>query len=234
MSYWPLLGIAVVVIGLPLRANPVLVVTIAALVTGVAARLEVVHLLELIGSGFLKNRYLLLFALTLPVIGLLEKRGLREHAQQWITRVRSATAARILLVYLAVRQLAAALGLTSLGGHAQAVRPLVAPMAEAAAEKVHGPLAPATRERLKALCSATDNIGVFFGEDIFLAFGAVLLIAGFFRDAGLAVEPLHIALWGIPTALAAFAIHATRLARLPRLLARPQPEPEPQPKQERP
>ncbi len=221
MSYWPLLGIAVVVIGLPLRANPVLVVTIAALITGLAARLEVVKLLELIGSGFLKNRYLLLFALTLPVIGLLEKRGLREHAQQWILRVRSATAARILLVYLVVRQLAAALGLTSLGGHAQAVRPLVAPMAEAAAEKVHGPLPEATRERLKALCSATDNIGVFFGEDIFLAFGAVLLIAGFFRDAGLEVEPLHIALWGIPTALSAFAIHATRLARLPRQLAAP-------------
>jgi uncharacterized membrane protein len=220
MSYWPLLGIAVVLVGLPLRANPVLVVTIAALVTGLAARIDPVALLETIGGGFVKNRYLLLFALTLPVIGLAEKRGLREHAQRWVVQVRTATAARILWVYLVVRQVAAAFGLTSLGGHAQAVRPLIAPMTEAAAEKTHGPLPARARERLRALASATDNIGVFFGEDIFLAFGAVLLIAGFFADAGIALEPLHIALWGIPTAIAAFAIHSVRLWRLPRRLAR--------------
>lgn len=233
MSYWPLLGIAVVVIGLPLRANPVLVVTAAALVTGVAARISPVALLEMIGAGFLKNRYLLLFALTLPVIGLLERRGLKEHAQQWIFRIRRATASRILLAYLVLRQVAAAFGLTSLGGHAQAVRPLIAPMTEAAAHKVHGPLPLATRERLAALAAATDNVGVFFGEDIFIAFGAVLLIGGFFREAGIELEPLHIALWGIPTALAAFLIHGARLWRLERRLARevaaaaPEPAPEP-------
>jgi uncharacterized membrane protein len=37
-------------------------------------------------------------------------------------------------VYLLVREIAAAFGLTSLGGHPNMVRPLVAPMAEAAAE----------------------------------------------------------------------------------------------------
>ena len=220
MSYWPLLGIAVVVIGLPLRANPVLVVTAAALVTGLAARLSPLALLEMIGAGFLKNRYLLLFALTLPVIGVLERRGLKEHAQQWIIGIRRATASRILLAYLLLRQVAAAFGLTSLGGHAQAVRPLIAPMTEAAAEKVHGPLPAATRERLAALAAGTDNIGVFFGEDIFFAFGAVLLINGFFRDAGITLEPMHIALWGIPTALAALVIHGLRLWRLERWLAR--------------
>lgn len=220
MSYWPLLGIAVVVVGLALRANPVLVVTAAALVTGVAARIAPVALLEALGTGFLKNRYLLLFALTLPVIGLAERRGLKEHAQQWIFRVRAATASRLLLAYLALRQVAAAFGLTSLGGHAQAVRPLVAPMTEAAAEKVHGPLPTAIRERLRALAAATDNVGVFFGEDVFFAFGAVLLIAGVFRDAGLILEPMHIALWGLPTAVAAFAVHGARLALLERRLAR--------------
>ncbi|MFQ9623563.1 MAG: DUF969 domain-containing protein, partial [Enterobacteriaceae bacterium] len=33
-------------------------------------------------------------------------------------------------------------------------------------------------------------------------------------------EPLHIALWGIPTAICAFAIHSARLWRLDRHLQR--------------
>eukprot|EP01035_Chromulina_nebulosa_P001832 gene1832-2468_t len=45
-----------------------------------------------------------------------------------------------------------------------------APMAEAAAPEgssaEHG-------ERVRALTAATDNIGVFFGEDIFIAFGSI-------------------------------------------------------------
>ena len=60
----------------------------------------------------------------------------------------------------------------------QTVRPLVAPMAVAAAEKQHGELDEATRERVKAMSAATDNVGLFFGEDIFLAIASILLIQG--------------------------------------------------------
>lgn len=47
-----------------------------------------------------------------------------------IAKIHSATAGRLLIVYLFVREATAALGLTSLGGHPQMVRPLLAPMAE--------------------------------------------------------------------------------------------------------
>ena len=40
------------------------------------------------------------------------------------------------------------------------------------------------------------------------------------KDLGIEVEPIHVALWGIPTAISAFAIHALRLHRLDRQLAR--------------
>ncbi len=219
MSYWPLLGIVVVIVGFAVRANPVLVVMAAAITTGVAARLEPVALLEMIGSGFLSSRYLLLFALTLPVIGLAERHGLREHARRWISGIRVATASRLLFAYFVLRQGTAAIGLHNLGGQAQTVRPLMAPMTEAAAEKVHGRLPVAARDRLKAFVAGTDNISVFFGEDIFLAFGAVLLIQKFYADAGLVIEPLQIALWGIPTAIAALVIHTARLLRLEQRLA---------------
>jgi uncharacterized membrane protein len=76
---------------------------------------------------------------------------------------------RLLIIYLLFRQATAAVGLISIAGHPQTVRPLVAPMALAAGEQQHGPLDEAETERIKALAAATDNVGVFFGEDIFIA-----------------------------------------------------------------
>jgi uncharacterized membrane protein len=119
-----------------------------------------------------------------------------------------------LIGYLALRQCAAALGLTSLGGHPQTVRPLLVPLAEGAAEARHGKLPDGLRQRLRALCAATDNVGLFFGEDIFIAFAAVLLVQAFMAENGIDLEPIQIALWGIPTAVCAFLIHAGRLSRL--------------------
>ena len=64
------------------------------------------------------------------------------------------------------------------------------------------------------MSAATDNIGLFFGEDIFVAFGAIVLMHTILQAEGIEVNPLHIALWGIPTAITAFIIHAWNLHRL--------------------
>ena len=226
MNYWPLLGVAVVVAGFALRANPALIVAVAAIVSGLLYGLSIPELLTLLGKSFVANRTLLLFVLTLPTIGLLERFGLRETAHELIVRMRRLTLARLLIAYLALRQVLSMLGLIDLAGHAQTVRPLLAPMSEAAAEKIDAQLDADERERVKALAAATDNIGRFFGEDVFLAFGAVLLIQGFFAQHQIALEPRSIALWALPTALAAFVIHAIRIAlwqrRLRRRAAQPQ------------
>ena len=50
--------------------------------------------------------------LTLPVLGALERAGLREHAQRWVANRRALTPGRLMTLYLALRQTAAALGLT--------------------------------------------------------------------------------------------------------------------------
>lgn len=214
MNYWPLLGVAVVIVGFALRLNPMGVVVAAAFATGLGAGIGPAALLELLGEAFAKNRFLAIFVLALPVIGLLEKHGLREQAERWVTRLRGATAGRVLIAYHALRQLAAAVGLTSIGGHAQTVRPLLAPMVEGAARRSLGALPEPLGLRLRALSAATDNVALFFGEDIFIAFGAVLLMQAFFAGHGIELAPLEIALWGIPTALCAFAIHSIRMLRL--------------------
>lgn len=216
----PLAGVGLVVLGFALRLNPALVVVGAGFATALLAGIAPVATLELLGTAFVKNRFLALLLLTLPVIAVLERHGLKQHVQTVIVRLRAATAGRLLLVYLALRQVLSMIGLHSLGGHPQTVRPLLAPMAEAAAESRHGLLPAAERERLRALCAGTDNIGMFFGEDVFIAFGAVLLMQSFFADHGIELQPIDIALWGIPTALCAFAIHGGRLLRLDARLAR--------------
>jgi uncharacterized membrane protein len=221
VNLWPLIGVAVIVAGFILRFNPMLVVIVTAIATAFAAGFPADKILAAIGSGFIKTRTLpLIILLPLAVIGLLERHGLRQHAQNWIGRIKSATAGRLLIVYLLARQLTAAVGLTSLGGHPQMVRPLLAPMAEGATEARYGPLSERIRHKLRAYAAATDNVGLFFGEDIFVAFGAIVLMTTFLHEAGIDVQPMRVAMWGLPTALCAFIIHAVRLARLDKTLAR--------------
>lgn len=217
----PLIGIPVVVIGFALRFNPLLVVVVAGLATGLLVGMDFGMLLETFGEKFVNSRSLATFILILPVIGLLEYYGLKERAQAWVAKIASATSARILMLYFVAREGTAALGLMSLGGHAQTVRPLLAPMAEGAAEKNFGALPGEVRYRLRAMSAATDNVGLFFGEDIFVAFGAIIFMHNFMLESGgIQTEPLHIALWGIPTAVCAFLIHSARLWRLDRHLQR--------------
>lgn len=214
----PLIGILIVVAGFALRMNPLAVVTVAALATGLAAHKSPADVIAAFGKAFIDSRSVPVVWLALPVIGLLESAGLKERARMVISRIHVATTGRLLLAYLALRQLTSALGLTSLGGHPQMVRPLVAPMAEAAAENRYGALSDRTRYRIRAHAAAADNIGLFFGEDIFIAIGSILLIRGFLDQNGIHVEPTSLAVWAIPTAICAFIIHGTRLVLLDRSL----------------
>jgi uncharacterized membrane protein len=213
-SLWPLAGIAIVVIGFALRANPLAVVVAAAFGSGLGAGLSLPEVVAALGKAFHQNRYVSVPWLALPVIGLMERAGLQEQAAALISRTKSATTSRILLIYLGFRQITAALGLTQIAGHAQTVRPLLAPMAEAAAERDNPAITDDGRNKVKAMAAATDNVGIFFGEDIFLAIASILLIKGFLESAGIIVQPLQLSVWAIPTALAAFAVHGGRLLRM--------------------
>ena len=92
-------------------------------------------------------------------------------------------------------------------------------MALAAAEKQHGELDEKTAEEVKAYSAATDNVGLFFGEDIFFAIGSIVLIQQTLATYGYNLAPLELAVWAIPTAVLAFLIHGTRLMLLDRRLS---------------
>lgn len=217
-NYWPMLGIAVVVAGFVLRFNPLFVVALAGIATGLLAGMPLEKVVGTLGKGFNDNRNVTLIYIVLPVIGLLERYGLQQRARAIIANMRRATTGRLLLLYLGFRQIFSALGLTSVAGHAQTVRPLVAPMALAAAEKQHGKLEEPTIETVKAMSAATDNVGLFFGEDIFIAVSSILLIQGALAGFGIQLTPFQLSAWAIPSAVCAFLIHGTRLLLLDRRL----------------
>ncbi len=219
-DYLVLTGILVVVIGFALKMNPLLVVTLAAFVTGWFADLSLYEVTSAFGGAFNDNRYISVTWIILPVIGLLERYGLQQRARALIETVRGATMGKLLVVYLIFRQITAAIGMKDVGGHPQAVRPLVAPMAEAAAEKSHGKLPEDERQKVLAMSAATDNVGLFFGEDIFFAIASILLIQGVFESAGYPLTPLQLSVWAIPTAICAFFIHGSRILAFDRRLGR--------------
>lgn len=218
---WVLLAVAVVVVGFALRLNSMLVVALAGIVAGLIAKIPPLKIIEAFGTGFAGSRSVTVFIVVLPVIGMIERYGLMQQARRLIGKLKSMTTGRLLAVYLLIRQGTAALGLTAIGGPAQAVRPLVAPMAEASAERTHGALTLKMREKVRSYASSADTVGLFFGEDIFLAIGSILLITGFVDTTyGLKLEALQIALWAIPTAICAFLIHGARMLMLDKQLAK--------------
>jgi uncharacterized membrane protein len=213
-------GVAIVIAGFAIRLNPLLVVTAAAIVTGLLAGLPPLAVLAAFGKAFNDNRFVSVAWMVLPLVGVIERAGVREQAARLIARWKGASVGRLLISYMALRQATTAVGLVSIAGQAQTIRPLVAPMAEAAEAARDPDLTPETVHRIRAMAAATDNVAVFFSEDIFVAIGSVLLMVSFLTTAGIVMDPIHLSLWAIPTALAAFAIHAVRLVLFDRKLRR--------------
>ncbi len=200
-DFFILIGVIIIVIGFIFKLDTLFTVVLAGIVTGLVVQLPVVGttdnpgILDTLGSAFVSNRYMTIFILSLPVIGMLEKNGLKEVATEMISKIKSATQGRIISIYLFFRTIAAAGGLR-LQGHVLFIRPLILPMAEGAAESNFGDaLDDKDREKIKGLSGASENFANFFGQDAFVAGSGVLLIVGTLNDAGYDVSAAGIAGW---------------------------------------
>ncbi len=124
IDFWPLIGVLIITVGLALRLNTLLVILTAGIVTGLVAKIDFIEILSILGASFTQNRYMSLFILVLPMIGVLERFGLRERAETLIGSIKQASAGRVMLTYLLLRKVTNALGL-NLGGHPSMIRPLL-------------------------------------------------------------------------------------------------------------
>lgn len=198
-----LIGILIVIIGFTLKLDTIAVVLSAGVLTGLVADLSINEILTTLGSTFVAQRAITLFILTLPVIGMCERYGLKERAATLISNAKSLSVGKLLTLYALVRQVAAALSIR-MSGHPQFVRPLVNPMAQGAAASKHGKIDTVDEDRIKASAAAMDNYGNFFGQNLFMASSGVLLIASTLSEQGYAVEGLAVAKASIPVAVILF------------------------------
>jgi len=205
IDFWPLIGIGIITVGFMLRLNTLLVILIAGVVTGLIAHLQIVEILSILGESFTKNRYMSLFILILPMIGLLEHYGLKERAEILISSMKNASVSKVTFAYLLLRKVTNAMGL-SLGGHPSMVRPLIAPMTEAAAVASNPTITEKQRLRVRAFAAVSENFGNFFSQLIFIGSGGLLLIKGVLDEAGYSMELDDMYVWAMPTALASLVI----------------------------
>ncbi|ARJ50468.1 DUF969 domain-containing protein [Staphylococcus lutrae] len=201
MEWLKLVGILIIVLGFYFKWDTIGTVLIAAVVTGLVSHMSVITILETLGKAFVDNRMVSLFILTLPMIGMLERFGLKTQATRLINRIQGVTAGRIMTVYLFIREIA---GLASIriGGHPQFVRPLMNPMVQAAAKtKYQRNIDHEDEEKLKAHIAAMENFGNFFGQNLFVGASGVLLIVATFQSLHMEVKAVEIAIYSAPIAV---------------------------------
>lgn len=213
-----LIGVVVIVVGFLLKVDVIAVVIVAALATTLAAGKSFAEFLDLLGKSFVDNRAVSLFLLTLPMIALSERYGLKEQAITLIGRLHSLTSGRFLTIYLVIRQLTGIFGIR-ISGMVQFVRPIVHPMTSAAAES-RGVDSEPDRERIKAESALSENIGNFFGQNGFVAASGVLLIVGTLTEAGYDVTPELVAAASLPMIVIAAIVAAIHFWLLDRRLTK--------------
>ena len=192
MEILKLIGVIVVIIGFMLKFDAMATVVVAGLVTGLVAGLSPMNILDILGTAFITNRTATLFVLTLPVIALCERNGLKDKAVDLIKKLKNATTGRLASVYLVIRAIASAFSLR-IGGHPQFVRPLINPMAQGAAIAKYGEIDEMTEEEIKGLCAANENYGNFFAQNCFMGASGTLLIVSTLTEQGYEVNALQIA-----------------------------------------
>ncbi|WP_035052258.1 DUF969 domain-containing protein [Carnobacterium pleistocenium] len=200
MEIIKLIGILIIVVGFIFKFDTIAVVLLAALATALFSGISFTDFLVLLGEAFVSNRLVTLFLLTLPMIGLTERYGLRQQAVKLIEKMKGLTPGRFLSLYMVIRELAGFFSVR-VQGHTQFIRPLVEPMTQAAAKTKYGEISDEDIERLKARSAATENYGNFFAQNTFIAAAGVLLITGTLESLGYEVSAVAIAQASIPIAL---------------------------------
>ena len=209
-----LIGVLIILIGFIIKLDTIAVVLIAGIATGLVAVIDFIEVLNILGTAFVQTRYMTLLLLTLSVVGILERNGLRERASICISKLKGATAGKVLSIYVTVRMLAAVLSMR-LGGHVQFIRPLIYPMAKGAIEK-DGVVSEELDEDLKGITNASENYANFFGQNVFVASSGVLLIVGTLQELGVKVEAYDVAKASIPVALITLVLAYFQYYRLDR------------------
>lgn len=205
MELLKLLGILIVVIGFVLKLDSILIIMIAAIVTALVAGMDPVTFLETLGSSFAANRSMCVFVMVMVVTGTLERNGLKQAAANLMKKFKNASAGVVLAIYGVFRLVFAAFNV-SFGGVAGFVRPIVLPMASAAAKKNGKKISEKYEENLKGMASGMENIAWFFGQVLFVGTSGMILVQSTLAGLGYNVELVDLMKVQIPVAIIAVGV----------------------------
>ncbi|OEK74061.1 hypothetical protein AST06_07060 [Staphylococcus saprophyticus] len=209
MEWLKLIGIIIIILGFLLKIDTIAVILIAAVVTGLVSGLDLYAILDTLGKAFVDNRLVTLFILTLPMVGLIERFGLKKQASNMIGKVKQVTSGRLLTIYLIIRDLAGVASIR-IGGHPQFVRPLINPMVQGALRTRYNlnekEIDAKDIEKIKAQTSAMENYGNFFGQNLFVGAAGILLMVGTFQSLGIKVDAVQLVLASVPISIIVFLI----------------------------
>ncbi len=205
MELLKLLGILIVVIGFVLKLDSILIIMIAAIVTALVAGMDPVTFLETLGSSFVANRSMCVFVMVMVVTGTLERNGLKQAAANLMKKFKNASAGVVLAIYGVFRLVFAAFNV-SFGGVAGFVRPIVMPMATAAAKKNDKKISEKYEENLKGMASGMENIAWFFGQVLFVGTSGMILVQSTLASLGYDVELVDLMKVQIPVAIIAVGV----------------------------
>lgn len=208
MEYIKLVGIVIVILGFALKLNSIFIIISACIITAWVSGMDIITFLETLGNSFVSNRSMCTFIIVMLVTGTLERNGLKKAASTLMGKMKNASAGIVLGVYGVFRMLFAAFNV-EFGGVAGFVRPIVLPMANAAAEKENNKISEKHREELKGMSAAMENIAMFFGQVLFVGGSGMLLVQGTFKDLGYDVSLVDLAKTQIPVALMALCVTIT-------------------------
>lgn len=204
MEWLKLIGILIIILGFLFKIDTIAVILIATVVTGIVSGLVFYSILETLGKAFVDNRLVTLFILTLPMVGLIERFGLKKQASNMIGKVKRVTSGRLMTIYLLIREIAGVASIR-IGGHPQFVRPLINPMVQGALKTRYNlkddEVDESDIEKIKAQTSAMENYGNFFGQNLFVGAAGVLLMVGTFQSLGIKVDAIELVLASVPIAL---------------------------------
>lgn len=209
MEWLKLIGIIIIILGFLLKIDTIAVILIAAVVTGLVSGLDLYAILDTLGKAFVDNRLVTLFILTLPMVGLIERFGLKKQASNMIGKVKQVNSGRLLTIYLIIRELAGVASIR-IGGHPQFVRPLINPMVKGALRTRYNlnetEIDAKDIEKIKAQASAMENYGNFFGQNLFVGAAGILLMVGTFQSLGIKVDAVQLVLASVPISIIVFLI----------------------------
>ena len=150
--YWCLLGVLVVIIGFAIKLEPIAIIVVSAIVTAIFGGINVIDLLETVGTTFVANRNQLITIILMILTGTLERNGLKEAGADLIRRAKGLTTGMLIAIWGVLDEIFIIFKIP-IGGIPSFVRPIMMPMTLGIIESKGYDIALSTKKPSR-LCTA--------------------------------------------------------------------------------